>query len=196
MELRAQGRREARIETRQIWAIRFFLDQHGRIRDRALFDLAIDSKLRRCDLVKIKIGDIVCDRKIRQRGLAMLLFEQFGALQPLNRHRDRYAREGVALSLSTLADQVGASTAALMPLYLLIEAHVLAAKTKADTGRIWTYIRDVVEGLRQCRGSERGRRVLASKVLTSPGPPMISSCLCFFFGIQCRAPQRRQRSCR
>lgn len=37
----------------QIWAIRFFLDQHGRIRDRAFFDLAIDSKLRGCDLVKI-----------------------------------------------------------------------------------------------------------------------------------------------
>jgi hypothetical protein len=86
----------------------------------------------------------------------MLLFEKFGAHQPLNRQRDRYAREGVDLSLSTLADQVGACTAALMPLYLLIEAHVLAAerlhgddttvpvlaKTKTDTGRIWTYVRD------------------------------------------------------
>ena len=42
-------------------------DQHGRVRDRALFDLAIDSKLRGCDLVKIRISDIVCDRKIRTR---------------------------------------------------------------------------------------------------------------------------------
>lgn len=88
--------------------------------------------------------------------LAMLLFEKFGAHQPLNRQRDRYAREGVDLSLSTLADQVGACTAALMPLYRLIEAHVLAAerlhgddttvpvlaKSKTDTGRIWTYVRD------------------------------------------------------
>lgn len=40
------------LKPRQIWAIRFFLDQHGRVRDRALFDLAIDSKLRGCDLVK------------------------------------------------------------------------------------------------------------------------------------------------
>ena len=55
------------LKPRQIWAIRFFLDQHGRIRDRALFDLAIDSKLRGCDLVKIRISDIVCDRKIRTR---------------------------------------------------------------------------------------------------------------------------------
>ncbi len=55
------------LKPRQIWAIRFFLDQHGRIRDRALFDLAIDSKLRGCDLMKIRISDIVCDRKIRTR---------------------------------------------------------------------------------------------------------------------------------
>lgn len=55
------------LKSRQIWAIRFFLDQHGRIRDRALFDLAIDSKLCGCDLVKIRISDIVCDRQIRTR---------------------------------------------------------------------------------------------------------------------------------
>src|SRR5690349_21040522 len=44
---------------KQIWAIRFFLDRERRIRDRALFDLAIDSKLRGCDLVKIRIRDLV-----------------------------------------------------------------------------------------------------------------------------------------
>ncbi|MFT6673792.1 MAG: transposase [Afipia broomeae] len=88
--------------------------------------------------------------------LAMVLFEKFGQHQPLNRQRDRYAREGVDLSLSTLADQVGACVAALKPLTLLIEAHVKAAerlhiddttvpvlaKTKTITGRIWTYVRD------------------------------------------------------
>ncbi|MDT7531687.1 IS66 family transposase [Sphingopyxis sp. SE2] len=88
--------------------------------------------------------------------LAMILFEKFGQHQPLNRQRDRYEREGVPLSLSTLADQVGACAAALRPLYLLIEAHVLAAerlhgddttvpvlaKGKTDIGRLWTYVRD------------------------------------------------------
>lgn len=43
---------------KQIWAIRFHLDREGRLRDKALIDLAIDSKLRGCDLVKGKIGDI------------------------------------------------------------------------------------------------------------------------------------------
>jgi transposase len=88
--------------------------------------------------------------------LAMVLFEKFGQHQPLNRQSERYAREGVELSVSTLADQVGACTAVLQPLHGLIEAHVLAAerlycddttvpilaKTKTVTGRIWTYIRD------------------------------------------------------
>lgn len=36
------------LKIRQIWSIRFFLDHEGRMRDRALFDLAIDSKLRGC----------------------------------------------------------------------------------------------------------------------------------------------------
>ncbi len=88
--------------------------------------------------------------------LAMIMFEKFGTHQPLNRQRDRYAREGVDISLSTLADQVGACAAALRPLHILIEAHVLAAerlhgddttvpvlgKTKTDVGRLWTYVRD------------------------------------------------------
>ena len=47
------------LKPRQIWAIRFHLDREHRLRDRALFDFAIDSKLRGCDLVKIKIGDLV-----------------------------------------------------------------------------------------------------------------------------------------
>ena len=42
--------------------------------------------------------------------LAMVLFEKFGQHQPLNRQSERYGREGIDLSVSTLADQVGAST--------------------------------------------------------------------------------------
>jgi transposase len=60
--------------------------------------------------------------------LAMIMFEKFGQHQPLNRQAERYAREGVPLSLSTLADQVGACCAVLQPLLLRLEAHVLAAE--------------------------------------------------------------------
>lgn len=55
------------LRPRDIWAIRFFLDEHRRVRDRALFDLAIDSKLRGCDLVKLRIGDVTSYGQIRSR---------------------------------------------------------------------------------------------------------------------------------
>ena len=55
------------LRRRDIWAIRFYLDEHKRLRDRALFDLAIDSKLRGCDLVKLRIGDLVSGGHIRNR---------------------------------------------------------------------------------------------------------------------------------
>ena len=88
--------------------------------------------------------------------LAMVLFEKFGQHQPLNRQSERYAREGIDLSLSTLADQVGACAAALRPLYALIEGHVMGAdrlhgddttvpilaKGRTETGRVWAYVRD------------------------------------------------------
>ena len=88
--------------------------------------------------------------------LAMILFEKYGRHQPLNRQSERYAREGVDLDVSTLADHVGAGAAALAPLHELIRQHVLAAerlhgddttvpvlaKGKTITGRLWAYVRD------------------------------------------------------
>jgi len=88
--------------------------------------------------------------------LAMVLFEKYGQHQPLNRQAERFGREGVPISVSTLADQVGAACFVLMPIFKLIEAHVFAAqrlhgddttvpvmaKGKTDTGRLWNYVRD------------------------------------------------------
>ena len=47
------------------------LDQDRKVRDRALFDLAIDSKLRGCDLVKIKIGDLLSGGRVRNRAMVI-----------------------------------------------------------------------------------------------------------------------------
>ena len=59
------------LKAPQVWAIRFWLDHEGRLRDRALFDLAIDSKLRGCDVVKVKIGDLVSGGRIRARAIVV-----------------------------------------------------------------------------------------------------------------------------
>jgi transposase len=88
--------------------------------------------------------------------LAMIAFEKFGQHQPLNRQAERYAREGVPISLSTLADQVGAICAVMEPLFQRIEAHCfdaqrlhgddttvpVLARGKTDIGRCWVYVRN------------------------------------------------------
>jgi transposase len=88
--------------------------------------------------------------------LAMLLFDKYGQHQPLHRQAERFASEAVPLSVSTLADQIGATCAALMPIFHLIEGHTFAAerlhgddttvpiraKGKTITGRLWNYVRD------------------------------------------------------
>jgi len=88
--------------------------------------------------------------------LATIMHGKFGEHQPLNRQSERFALEGIDLSVSTLADWVGACTSALSPLVALIAAHVLAAERihgddttvpvlargKTITGRLWVYVRD------------------------------------------------------
>ena len=52
---------------KQVWAIRARLELAGNLRDLALFNVAIDSKLRGCDLVKLSVTDLVKDDRIRER---------------------------------------------------------------------------------------------------------------------------------
>lgn len=59
------------LKPKEIWEIRFMLDREHRLRDRALFDLAIDSKLRGCDLVKVRIGDLVSGGRVRNRAMVI-----------------------------------------------------------------------------------------------------------------------------
>ena len=88
--------------------------------------------------------------------LAEVIFAKYGLHLPLHRQSERFAREGVPIEVSTLADWVGAVSVALKPLVEAIKAHVLAsarihaddtpvpvlAKGKTRTGRLWTVVRD------------------------------------------------------
>ena len=69
--------------------------------------------------------------------LAMMLVEKYANHQPLNRQSEQYAREGIELSVSTMADHVGACAATLRPLYELIKAHVFAAERDRVQRSIW-----------------------------------------------------------
>lgn len=55
------------LKLKEIWTIRFELEHQGRLRDLAIFNLAIDSKLCACDLVKIKVNEICDDCEPKQR---------------------------------------------------------------------------------------------------------------------------------
>lgn len=59
------------LKPKQVWAVRFWLERERRSRDRALFDLAIDSKLRGCDLVRLRIRDLISGGRVRSRAIVV-----------------------------------------------------------------------------------------------------------------------------
>ncbi|MDD4937384.1 MAG: IS66 family transposase [Acidiphilium sp.] len=88
--------------------------------------------------------------------LAMIAYDKFGLHQPLNRQSERFGLEGVALSVSTLADLIGATCVALKPVYSFIKSTVFKAERihgddttvpvlaqgQTDIARVWVYVRD------------------------------------------------------
>jgi transposase len=90
--------------------------------------------------------------------LAHVLVSKYADHLPLNRQSEIYAREGVELERSTLADWVGSASTLLQPLNEALRKHVMAAakvhaddtpvpvlepgKGRTKTGRLWTYVRD------------------------------------------------------
>ena len=59
------------LKLKEIWAIRVRLQFAGRLRDLALFNLAIDSKLRACDLVKLRVQDVCHTNQVASRAIVM-----------------------------------------------------------------------------------------------------------------------------
>lgn len=55
------------LKPKHVWGIRIRLQLADAARDLAMFDLAIDSKLRGCDLVRLKIGDVSLNGTVRTR---------------------------------------------------------------------------------------------------------------------------------
>lgn len=89
-------------------------------------------------------------------GLRQRLLDKYGQHQSLHRQAERLISEGVLLSVSTLADQIGAACVAFIPIHQLIEGQTFAAerlhgddtivpimaKGKTITGQLWDYVRD------------------------------------------------------
>jgi integrase len=75
-----------------VWGIRVRLQVSNRLRDLALFDLALDSKLRGCDLVKLRVGDVTTASGVRSR--VMVLQQKTG--RPVQFEITEQARRSIA----------------------------------------------------------------------------------------------------
>jgi integrase len=62
---------KAPFKLKDIWAIRVRLQLEHRVRELAMFDLGLDSKLRACDLVKLKVRDICHGERVAARAIIM-----------------------------------------------------------------------------------------------------------------------------
>lgn len=57
------------LKMKEVWSIRARLELKKRVRDLALFNLAIDSKLRACDLTRLKVEDVAAGGEVKTRGI-------------------------------------------------------------------------------------------------------------------------------
>ena len=83
---------KAPLKLREIWAIRIRLQLAQKVRDLALFNLAIDSKLRACDLVKLKVRDVSQGSQMLSRAMV----EQQKTHQPVQFEITKQTREAVS----------------------------------------------------------------------------------------------------
>ena len=97
---------------RHVWAIRVRLELAGRVRDLALFNMAIDSKLRGCDLVRLRVADVFAAG--RGEGARQRRAEQDAAPCPVRDHRDDTGG-GPRLDRKLRHDRLGPSLAEPVP---------------------------------------------------------------------------------
>ena len=84
------------LKLKEIWAIRFRLQESERMRELALFNLAIDSKLRGCDLVRLKVKDVEQGGQILSRATIV----QRKTTQPVQFEITQQTRESICSWIS------------------------------------------------------------------------------------------------
>jgi len=124
-----------------VWAIRVRLEIESRVRDLALFDIALDSKLRGCDIVTLRLADIMTGGAIRRR--AMVLQQKTG--RPVHFEITEQARRSLGHWLTLRPAEVGGwlfpsrmrpgSPSLHPPIFPVIKA--LGNANRAAASRLW-----------------------------------------------------------
>ncbi len=123
------------LKLREIWAIRIRLQLGARTRDLAMFNLAIDSKLRACDLTKLRVRDVCLGSRVAPRATVM----QQKTQRPVQFEITEQTRESVevwikAAGLVAFRLPVSGPDSRVAP---SIDASVRAARASLDTVN-WT----------------------------------------------------------
>lgn len=84
------------LKLKEIWAIRIRLQLARRVRELALFNLAIDSKLRGCDLVNLRVGDVIQGNRVAPRAMVL----QRKTLRPVQFELTEQTRDSVGAWLA------------------------------------------------------------------------------------------------
>jgi integrase len=148
------------LKPKQIWGIRSYLDHRRRLRDHALFDLAIDSKLRGCAVVRLKIGDVVSSGQVRTRTTVM----QTKTGKPVQFELLSDARAGLLAWLQrwggALSDYVFPSRID-MPIFS-VPANMLGSSMNGHgnrfaAGGIWHTLVQANQGIARVQGDEQSK---------------------------------------
>ena len=98
---------KAPFKLKDIWALRVRMQMENRVRELALFNLGIDSKLRGCDLVSLRVRDICHGNQVAARAIVMqhktqrpVQFEITASARDAVQHRDSHP--GLLQDLSSL----------------------------------------------------------------------------------------------
>ena len=105
------------LKPMHVWGIRVRLQVEKRLRDLALFDIALDSKLRGCDVVSLRVGDVISGGAPRKRG--MVLQQKTG--RPVQFEITEQTRQSIARLLDRRA---GGLEEWLFPSRLNLERHL------------------------------------------------------------------------
>ena len=97
------------LKLREVWAIRIRLQIQERPRDLAMFNLAIDNKLRGCDLVALRVDDVLPSGRVRPR---TTVIQKKTGWPFSSRSRSRHARRSCTGSPGAVADPATACSRA------------------------------------------------------------------------------------
>ena len=121
---------KAPFKVKDIWALRVHLQMGDRVRELALFNLGIDSKLRGCDLVSLRVRDVCHGDQVASRAVVM----QHKTLRPVQFEITQATRD----ALQKWIKLAGLKSEDFIPLRTWARASTRASSAVGSRSSVWT----------------------------------------------------------